>query len=210
MIELPKLPYAHNALEPAISERTLQIHHGKHHKAYVDKTNELISGTHLEDADLETIIREAHKDASKGGLFNQSAQIWNHAFYWHSMAPNAGGEPTGELADRIKADFGSYADFADQFVKASTGQFGSGYGWLVDEGGTLKIVTTSNAETPLVNDGQNPLLGIDVWEHSYYLDYQNVRPSYLKTVVDKLLNWEFAAANLSNPEKVSETILKAA
>ncbi|MBI1179394.1 MAG: superoxide dismutase [Fe] [Alphaproteobacteria bacterium] len=208
MIELPKLPYGYDALEPCISERTLRLHHGKHHKAYVDKGNDLISGTDLADADLETIIRKAHADKNQG-LFNQAAQVWNHTFYWHSMAPGAGGEPGGEIAERIKKDFGSYADFRDQLLKTAAGQFGSGYGWLVLDGGSLKVTSTSNAVPPFV-EGQVPVLGIDVWEHSYYLDYQNVRPDYLKTVVDKLLNWEFAAANLADPDGVVQKISKEA
>ncbi|MEN3951705.1 superoxide dismutase [Iodidimonas sp. SYSU 1G8] len=201
MIKLPDLPYGYDALEPHISERTLRIHHLKHHNAYVEKTNDLIKGTPLESADLETIIREAHGDAEKKGLFNQSAQVWNHTFYWHSMRPGAGGEPGGELGGLIGATFGSYGDFRKSFIEKGKGQFGSGYVWLVLAGGDLKVTTSSNAETPLVEKDQTALLGIDVWEHAYYLDYQNLRPDYLETVVDKLLDWSFAETNLAKARK---------
>lgn len=201
MITLPDLPYEYDALEPHISERTLRVHHLKHHNAYVEKTNELIKGTPLETADLETIIRKAHGDAERQGLFNQAAQVWNHTFYWHSMRPGAGGEPAGELGGLISAAFGSFGDFRKTFIDKGKGQFGSGYAWLVLSGGDLKVTATSNAETPLVEKDQVPLLGIDVWEHAYYLDYQNLRPDYLETVVDQLLDWSFAEANLAKTRK---------
>ncbi len=201
MFELPPLPYAEDALEPHISARTLSFHYGKHHKAYVDKTNELIEGTALEKLALVDLIREAAKDKAKHGLFNNAAQIWNHDFYWHSMSPKGGGAPKGALSKRIEQDFGSLEKFKEAFKAKATGQFGSGYCWLVlGADGKLAITTTANAETPIADKKQVPLLTTDVWEHTYYLDYQNKRPAYLDAFLEHLVNWEFAAANLEAAE----------
>jgi Fe-Mn family superoxide dismutase len=192
-IELPDLPYGKDALAPHISADTLTFHHDKHH-AYVTKTNELISGTELEGKSIEEIAQAAH-DKGDQGLFNQSAQVWNHTFYWHSMSPNGGGQPTGDIADKIKQDFGSYEEFANQFKNAGATQFGSGWAWLVLDGGTLKVEKTLNADTPLVH-GKTPLITMDVWEHAYYLDYQNRRPDYMGAFLEHLINWDFANQNL--------------
>jgi len=193
-ITLPDLPYAQDALEPHISANTLSFHHGKHHNAYVTKTNELISGTDLENASIEEISQAAH-DKGDQGLFNQAAQVWNHTFYWNSMSPNGGGEPTGDIADKIKEDFGSYEEFANAFKTAGATQFGSGWAWLVLDGGKLKVEKTPNAGTPLV-EGKTPLITMDVWEHAYYLDYQNRRPDYMGAFLEHLINWDFANQNL--------------
>ncbi len=192
--ELPPLPYADNALEPHYSANTFSFHHKKHHNAYVTKANELVAGTDLDNASVEEAIAEAHK-AGNQGLFNQVAQIWNHTFFWNSMAPNGGGAATGDIADAIKADFGSTEDLAAAFKASAVGNFGSGWTWLVQDGGKLKIVNTSNAGTPLTA-GQKPILTVDVWEHAYYLDYQNRRPDFVQAFWDNLVNWDFANANL--------------
>lgn len=194
-IELPLLPFSKNALEPYISSQTLDYHYGKHHNTYVINTNNLIKGTHLENASLEEIIKTSFKDPSQVGLFNNAAQVWNHTFYWHSLSPNGGGAPTGKIAAMINQDFGSYDDFAKRFKEAALGQFGSGWAWLVVIEGKLAIHKTSNADTPMVH-GMTPLLCIDVWEHAYYLDYKNVRAEYVDNVINRLLNWEFANRNL--------------
>lgn len=191
---LPDLPFAKDALEPHISAQTFDFHHGKHHKTYVDKANELVQGTNLEGMSLEAAVKEAH--AKGGALFNNVAQHYNHSFFWNCMKPNGGGEPTGALADKIKSDFGSFEKFQEEFVAGGVGQFGSGWVWLVANNGKLEIVKTANAETPLT-DGKTPLLVCDVWEHAYYLDYQNRRPDFLKVFVEKLVNWDFANENLS-------------
>ena len=192
-ITLPDLPYAIDALEPHVSANTLEFHHGKHHKAYVDKLNAAIAGTDYEGRSLESIIAASHK-AADAGVFNNAAQIWNHTFLWHSMAPSGGGEPTGALAEAINARFGNLAGFREKFKAAALGQFGSGWTWLVRKGGALEIVSTGNAETPLT-DGLTPLLTLDVWEHAYYLDYQNKRDAYIDAYLDNLINWDFAAQN---------------
>ncbi|MDT8446054.1 MAG: superoxide dismutase [bacterium] len=192
---LPDLPYAKDALEPHISAKTLEIHHGKHHNAYVTKLNELTDGTDLAGKSLEEIIAATKGDTAKAGLFNQAAQVFNHTFYWHCMKPSGGGAPTGAIAEKINATFGSYDKFVTEFKAAGAGQFGSGWAWLVLEGGQLKITKTSNADNPLAH-GQKPLLTVDVWEHAYYIDYQNRRPDYLTTFVDKLINWDFVNSNL--------------
>ncbi|MFN3361762.1 MAG: superoxide dismutase [Pseudanabaenaceae cyanobacterium] len=194
--ELPNLPYDQNALEPHISANTLSFHHGKHHQGYVNNLNNLIKGTDLENKSLEEIIKATAGDPSKVAIFNNAAQVWNHTFYWHSMKPNGGGQPTGALAEKIKADFGSFEAFKEQFKAAGVGQFGSGWAWLVLENGTLKVTKTLNAENPL-HQNQIPLLTMDVWEHAYYLDYQNRRPDYAQTFLDHLVNWDFAAANFA-------------
>ncbi len=193
---LPDLPYAQDALEPYYSANTLSFHHGKHHNAYINKTNELIAGTDLDGKSVEEVISAAHSAGNKG-LYNQSAQIWNHTFFWHSMKPGGGGAPSGELASMIDASFGSLDDFKNQFIASAVGNFGSGWTWLVKEGDSLKIVNTDDADTPLVNPNQTPLFTVDVWEHAYYLDYQNLRPKFVETFLDNLVNWDFAAENLA-------------
>ncbi len=195
MFTLPPLPFAENALEPVISANTLSFHYGKHHKTYVDNLNNLVKGTEYESASLEKIINETAGKADKAPIFNNAAQVWNHTFYWNSLRGNGGGKPTGKLAEMIDASFGGYDNFKKEFSATSVSQFGSGWGWLVQEGGALKIVKTPNAEVPFTK-GQKPLLTIDVWEHAYYLDHQNKRPAYVDAVIDKLLNWDFAARNL--------------
>jgi Fe-Mn family superoxide dismutase len=199
-IELPDLPYPRDALAPYISAETLDVHHGKHHKAYVDKTNALIAGTPLADSPLEEIVRQSARDRAKGTLFNNAAQAWNHGFYWRSMRPQGGGRPDGALARKIETSFKSFDGFAEAFKAAAVNQFGSGWGWLVLEGGSLRVVATANADTPLVH-GQAPLLTIDVWEHAYYLDYKNVRADYVARFLDRLVNWESAGANLALAER---------
>ncbi len=192
-ISLPDLPYARTALAPHISEETFNFHYGKHHKAYVDKTNELIAGTKLEKASLEDIIAES--EGQNQALFNNSAQVWNHTFYWNSMSPKGGGKPKGDVASMIDKSFGGYEAFAKAFSDAGATQFGSGWAWLVKAGDKLEVRKTPNAETPLTK-GVTPLLTMDVWEHAYYLDYQNARPKYMTTFLDHLINWDFANANL--------------
>lgn len=196
-ISLPELPYAKDALAPHISAQTLEFHYGKHHAGYVAKLNGMIEGTDLAGASLEDIVHASAGDAAKSGLFNNAAQIWNHTFYWNSMAPNGGGAAAGELADLIVRDFGSLDAFRDAFAAAGAGQFGSGWAWLVLADGKLEIRKTLNAETPLTEAGVTPLLTMDVWEHAYYLDFQNRRPDYISAFLDHLVNWEFAAANLA-------------
>ena len=192
-VAFPDLPYAADALEPHVSAITLEFHHGKHHKAYVDKLNAAIEGTSYEGSSLENIIAAA-REKSDTGIFNNAAQAWNHTFLWHSMSPNGGGKPSGSLGDAIAQKFGSLDGFRDQFRKAALSQFGSGWVWLVDTGNGLDIVSTGNADTPLT-DGSTPLLTIDVWEHAYYLDYQNRRDTYVDAFLDQLINWDFAAKN---------------
>ncbi len=193
---LPPLPYADTALEPLISAHTLSFHYGKHHKTYVDNLNKLVEGKDLAQMSLEQIIHASAGKADMAGVFNNAAQIWNHTFYWNSMKPNGGGMPTGAIAAAIDKDLGGYDKFKADFAAAAVTQFGSGWAWLVSDAGTLKIVKTGNAEVPLTK-GQKPLLTIDVWEHAYYLDYQNLRAKYVETLIDKLLNWDFANANLA-------------
>jgi Fe-Mn family superoxide dismutase len=194
---LPPLPYAQNALEPHISANTLSFHYGKHHQAYVTNLNKLLEekDSNLAKLSLEEIIKKTAGDSSKAGIFNNAAQVWNHTFYWNSMKPNGGGEPKGALAEKITEDFGGYDKFKEAFKAAGAGQFGSGWAWLVSEKGTLKVTKTPNADLPMVH-GQTALLTMDVWEHAYYLDYQNRRPDYITTFLDKLVNWDFAEANL--------------
>lgn len=194
---LPDLPYAKDALAPHISSETLDFHHGKHHNAYVNNLNGLVEGTELAAKSLEDIIQDTAGKADKAGIFNNAAQIWNHTFYWQSMRPNGGGAPTGDLATAIDRDFGSFDAFKDAFAKAGATQFGSGWAWLVVKDGKLEVRKTLNAETPLTEAGVTPLLTMDVWEHAYYLDFQNRRPDYISTFLDHLVNWEFAAENLA-------------
>lgn len=190
--ELPALPYAINALEPHISQETLEYHHGKHHNTYVVNLNNLVPGTEFEGKSLEEIIK-----TSTGGIFNNAAQIWNHTFYWHCLSPNGGGEPTGTLADAIIKAFGSFAEFKDAFTKSAIGNFGSSWTWLVKKAdGSLAIVNTSNAGCPLTEAGTTPLLTVDLWEHAYYIDFRNLRPKYMETFWT-LVNWEFVAKNLA-------------
>lgn len=190
--ELPALPYAINALEPHISQETLEYHHGKHHNIYVVNLNNLVPGTEFEGKSLEEIIK-----TSTGGVFNNAAQIWNHTFYWHCLSPNGGGEPTGALADAITKAFGSFAEFKDAFTKSAIGNFGSSWTWLVKKAdGSLAIVNTSNAGCPLTEAGTTPLLTVDLWEHAYYIDFRNLRPKYMETFW-ALVNWEFVAKNLA-------------
>lgn len=193
---LPDLPYAATALEPYMSANTFSFHHDKHHAAYVTNLNNLIKDTELADKSLEEIIKATFKDSAKAGVFNNAAQVWNHTFFWHSMKPGGGGAPSGELADKINADFGSFDKFKEDFKTAAATQFGSGWAWLVLDNGTLKVTKTPNAENPLAN-GQTALLTLDVWEHAYYLDYQNKRPDFIATYLDHLVNWDFAAQNMA-------------
>jgi superoxide dismutase, Fe-Mn family len=194
---LPALPYADNALEPVISAKTISFHYGKHHKAYSDNLIKLAEGKDWANKSLEDVIKMAAGKPDMAGVFNNAAQIWNHTFYWNCLKPNGGGAPTGKLATMIDAAFGSYDNFKKEFANAALTQFGSGWAWLVAEGDKVKLVKTGNAETPLTQAGIKPLLTIDVWEHAYYVDYQNRRGDYANAVIDKLLNWDFAAANLA-------------
>lgn len=194
-ITLPALPYEANALEPYITANTLGFHHGKHHQTYVTNLNNLIQGSELADATLENIILAVANTPEKVGIFNNAAQVWNHTFYWNSMKKGGGGAPHGEIASKIVEDFGSYDAFVDAFKNAGLTQFGSGWAWLILEGGKLKITKTANADTPLAH-GQKAILTVDVWEHAYYLDYQNRRADYLDIFLKNLVNWDFANANL--------------
>lgn len=191
----PPLPFPNDALAPIISERTVTFHYDKHHKGYFDKLTKLVAGTPQAGMSLETIIAQASANPAQSGLFNNAAQAWNHNFYWQSLSPKTS-TPSRLLADSITRDFGSFDAFKSQFAEACTSQFGSGWGWLVKDGATLKIVTTSNADTPFIR-GLRPLLTLDVWEHAYYLDYQNRRADHVKAIVDKLLNWKFAEKNFA-------------
>ncbi len=190
--ELPALPYAKDALEPHISAETLEFHHGKHHATYVTKLNGLVEGTDMADKSLEEIIK-----TSTGGVFNNAAQIWNHTFYWHCLTPNGGGAPTGAIADAINSAFGSFEAFKAQFTDSAINNFGSSWTWLVKKAdGTLAIVNTSNAGTPLTDDGVTPLLTVDLWEHAYYIDYRNARPTYMDAFWN-LVNWDFVNENFA-------------
>ena len=188
--KLTDLPYKIDALEPIISKETLEYHHGKHHQSYVTNLNKLIIGSKFEDLSLEEIIKK-----SDGGIFNNAAQVFNHTFYWNCLAPNAGGEPKGKVADAINEAFGSFAAFKEQFSKTAATTFGSGWAWLVkNANGKLEIISTSNAGTP-ITEGKKPLLTCDVWEHAYYIDFRNARPTYIEKFWN-LVNWEFVASNL--------------
>ena len=190
---LPQLPYAKDALAPYISAETLEFHYGKHHQAYVTNLNNLIKGTDFESLDLEAIV----KKAPAGGIYNNSAQVWNHTFFWSSMKPNGGGEPTGALAEAIKAKWGSFEDFKKAFTASAVGNFGSGWTWLVKKAdGSVDIVNMGAAGTPLTT-GDKALLCIDVWEHAYYIDYRNRRPDFVATFLNSLANWDFAASNFA-------------
>ncbi|MBP7393125.1 MAG: superoxide dismutase [Zoogloea sp.] len=192
---LPALPYALNALDPVLSADTLGYHHGKHHKAYVDNLNRLVTGTELAGLSLEQVIAATAGKAAQAAVFNNAAQVWNHNFYWQSLRPQGGGEPPAELRRHIEASFGSLAACKKELAAAALSQFGSGWAWLAADGDRLKVIKTGNAELP-VTLGLKPLLAIDVWEHAYYLDYQNRRADYVNAVLDKLVNWEFALQKL--------------
>ncbi|MEB3294241.1 MAG: superoxide dismutase [Synechococcales bacterium] len=196
--EQAPLPFTPDALEASgMKAETFEYHYGKHHKAYVDNLNKLIDGkAEYEGKSLEDIIRMSAGDDSKAGIFNNAAQVWNHTFFWNSLKAGGGGAPTGEVLAKIEAAFGSYDNFKTEFTTAATTQFGSGWAWLVEEAGTLKITKTSNADNPLTK-GQKPLLTLDVWEHAYYIDFRNARPGYIANFLDKLVNWDFVVANLA-------------
>jgi Fe-Mn family superoxide dismutase len=194
-ITLPELPYQEDALSPHISGKTLEFHYGKHHNAYVVNGNKLLEGAELANEALETIIKKTAGDPSKQAIFNNVAQVWNHSFYWKCMKPGGGGPPTGPIAQKIDADFGGFEKFSEAFKNAGATQFGSGWAWLVLKDDKLQVVKTANADTP-VAQGLKPLLTVDVWEHAYYLDYQNRRPDYLNVFVEKLINWDFVNSQL--------------
>ena len=193
-VELPPLPYDYTALEPHIGEQTLRIHHDKHHAKYVDNCKVAIKGTDLENADLVTILRKAY--GTNQGLFNNAAQSWNHTFYWHCMKPNGGGKPSGKLVTLIDTKFGSFEKFREEFINAGMTAFGSGWAWLVWTPSGLKVTKTIGADNPLTEEGSVPLLTMDVWEHAYYLNYQNMRQTYEETFFDKLINWDFVSTQL--------------
>lgn len=194
--ELPPLPYDYNALDPYISAKTLEFHHDKHHAAYVTNYNNLIKDTDLADKSIEEVIKATYNDSAKTGIFNNGAQAWNHTFFWNSLKPGGGGTPTGAVAEKINADLGSYDNFKEEFKKAATTQFGSGWAWLVLDNGTLKVLNSPNAVNPLAL-GHTPLLTLDVWEHAYYLDYQNKRPDFIEAFINNLLNWDFVNHQLA-------------
>lgn len=193
--QLPPLPWAENALEPVISARTISLHYGKHHATYVKKLNELVAGTRFADMPLEQVIAATVGNDETQKIFNNAAQTWNHTFFWNCLKPRGGAEPSRALARRIDESFGGHAQFKEQFSKAAVDCFGSGWAWLVARGDKLEILATSNANTPITM-GATPLLTIDVWEHAYYVDYENRRPEFVNAVIDQLLNWDFAAAQL--------------
>ncbi len=196
-LELPPLPYPKDALSPHINVQTLDFHYGKHHQAYVTNGNKLIEGTEFANMPLEDIVKKTAGKPDKAGIFNNAAQVWNHTFYWQSMKPKGGGKPTGDIAKKIDQDLGGYDKFVELFSQAGATQFGSGWAWLVVENGKLAVKKTPNAETPLTQPGVTPLLTMDVWEHAYYLDFQNRRPDYIKTFLTHLVNWDFANQNLA-------------
>jgi len=196
-ITLPPLPWGESDLSPNISQETISLHYGKHHKAYVDNANRMLAAApDLAKLSLEEIVKATAGKPDKKGLYNNASQVWNHGFYWKSLAPKGGGQPTGKLLAMIQSDFGDFAKFKADLANAAVTQFGSGWAWVVVEGGKLKVEQTANADNPLTSPGKKPLLTIDVWEHAYYVDYRNRRPDYVNAVLDKLVNWEFAAANL--------------
>ncbi len=193
--ELPSLPYANDALAPYMSAETLDFHHGKHHQTYVTNLNNLLKDHELQSSSLEDIVVKTSKDASMAGIFNNAGQHWNHILFWQCMKPNGGGSIPSELEGRLNSDFGSVEQFKEAFIQAGTTQFGSGWAWLAIDNGKLVVTKSPNASNPLV-DGMKPILGCDVWEHSYYIDYRNKRPDYLKAFLDSLVNWEFVASQL--------------
>jgi superoxide dismutase, Fe-Mn family len=191
----PPLPFDSKALENyGMKAETFEYHYGKHHAAYVTNLNKLTEGTELANKSLEEVIQISFKDSAKVGIFNNAAQVWNHTFFWNCLKPAGGGAPTGDLAAKINQDFGSFDKFKEEFSNAAATQFGSGWAWLVDDGGTLKVMKTPNAENPLAH-GKKALLTIDVWEHAYYIDFKNARPAFIKNFLDNLVNWDFVAAN---------------
>jgi Fe-Mn family superoxide dismutase len=202
-INFPELPYAKDALEPHVSARTMEFHHDKHHKAYVDNSNKLLSGNPLEKEDIKTIIKKTANDPKMTGIFNNVAQAWNHTFFWNCMKKGGGKKPSGPIADKINTDFGSYDKFVEEFKAAGATLFGSGWVWLVLDDGKLKVLKTPNGENPIIHD-MTPLLGIDVWEHSYYLDYQNRRPDYLSAFIDNLINWDFVNTQLKEYQQQTQ------
>ena len=193
--ELPSLPYANDALAPYMSSETLDFHHGKHHQTYVTNLNNLVKDTDMQDSSLEEIVVKSSKDSSMAGIFNNAGQHWNHILFWQCMKPNGGGSMPSELESRITSDVGGLDQFKEAFIQAGTTQFGSGWAWLAIDNGKLVVTKSPNASNPLV-DGMKPILGCDVWEHSYYIDYRNKRPDYLKAFLDSLVNWEFVASQL--------------
>lgn len=205
--ELAPLPYSYDALEPHISAKTLEFHHDKHHAKYVNNYNEMVQKEGMGNKSIEEVIRSTYQSGAKSqsGLFNNAAQAWNHTFYWNCMQPGGGGAPTGKLAEQIKADFGSYDEFNQAFLTAGKGQFGSGWAWLVLENGRLKVTKTPDAVNPIA-EGQTPLLTMDVWEHAYYLDYQNSRPDYASAFLDHLVNWDYVAQQLAAARGVAATV----
>ncbi len=196
--EQPPLPFPTDALEPyGMKAETFEYHYGKHHKAYVDNLNKLVADKpELANKSLEEVIQASFKDPALVGVFNNAAQVWNHTFFWNSLKPGGGGQPTGDLASKIDSSFGGYDKFREAFSNAAATQFGSGWAWLVDDNGTLKITKTPNAENPLAH-GQKALLTLDVWEHAYYIDFRNARPAFIQNFLDQLVNWDFVAANLA-------------
>lgn len=199
-LNLPPLPYAETALEPVISAKTLNFHHGKHHRGYLENVNKMIVGTELADLRLYEIVIATAGKADRASIFNNAAQAWNHCFYWHCLKPKGGGEPPAALKHKMETAFGSFEACKKELATHAIAQFGSGWAWLVLDGSKLEVVKTANADTPFTQ-GLKPLLAIDVWEHAYYLDYQNRRADHVDAVIDKLANWEFAAANLENFEQ---------
>ncbi len=194
-IELPPIPWADNALEPYISERTISFHYGKHHRTYVENTNKLIKDTEFAGLPLEEIVVKTAGKPEYASIFNNASQSWNHTFFWNSMEPGGGGTPSGKLAEMINRTFGSFDKFREEFASAALTQFGSGWAWLAIDNGVLKVTKTSNADSPLAH-GQTPLITIDVWEHAYYLDYQNRRKDFIDAYLNNLVNWDFAEENL--------------
>ncbi|MBW4654758.1 MAG: superoxide dismutase [Kaiparowitsia implicata GSE-PSE-MK54-09C] len=196
--EQQPLPFAMDALEAhGMKAETFEYHYGKHHKAYVTKLNDAVKGTELDSMSLEDVIKSTYSDSAKSGIFNNAAQTWNHTFFWNSLTPGGGGAPTGDLAAKIDTAFGSYDKFKEEFSNAAATQFGSGWAWLVDDNGTLKVMKTPNAENPVAL-GKKALLTLDVWEHAYYIDYRNARPAFIQNFLDNLLNWDFVSANLAS------------
>ncbi|MGK5084214.1 superoxide dismutase [Bdellovibrionota bacterium FG-1] len=195
---LPKFPYGTDAFAPVISARTIDFHYGKHHQGYINNLNKLVSDSAFAQMSLEEVVIQSRKKEGAGAIFNNAAQSWNHAFYWNSLSPKSQGIPSAKILGLIEKTWGSYDEFKAKFSAAAAGQFGSGWAWLIAKGGVLEITTTSNAETPL-GTGATPLLTLDVWEHAYYLDFQNRRADYLNALIDRFLNWEFVEKNLTNP-----------
>jgi superoxide dismutase, Fe-Mn family len=200
---LPELPYEMDGLMPHMSAETLSFHYGKHHKGYVDKLNKLVAGTAHADNTLQEVIMDASEDEEFETIFNNAAQVWNHTFFWNSMKQDGGGAPSGDIADLIDRDFGSYEEFVSMFTEAATAHFGSGWAWLVMDEDKLAIMTTENADMPMLHDA-TALLTCDLWEHAYYLDHQNRRPDFIKTYLEHLINWDFANANLAEVDEMED------